>query len=533
MLVSSLAVAVSPVPPAADVSARLDTALEKEWKRANISPAGQADDATFLRRVYLDLTGRVPPPLKVREFLQDADPGKRAKLVDALLASEEFADYWGRTWTQALTGKRPIKQDSHDGRVLYEYMKASLAANKPYRDLVTELICGEGLSDASGPVNFLLRYDAKPTDLAGAVSKNFLGLTLQCAQCHNHPFAEWKKADFWGMAAFFGRTRRLDSQGDDGNYAAVLDTRRGDLMLPDPAAKPDESGNVPKKAVKPRLPGQDGPVPPGKRRQALAVWITSDKNPYFAKNLINRVWAQLFGSGLVASLEHAPAEGEPVHAEILTLLAKDFSAAGQDVKRLVRVIVLSRAYQLSAGSGEPATDPDTLKDAGARLHQLRHLGRFPVRPLSVDQLYQSVVQATGYRGPEPAPAAQNTSDRSPEEASAVQKPAAEDDDQEGEADIPVDQLGERALTVQRAQALLNSDYVQKAVQAGALAAGVVNGGRPGAAHVEWLFLSTLARRPTPDESATMLELLQAGKRKRGLEDVLWVLLNSAEFNTNH
>jgi hypothetical protein len=519
MLVGPLVVAASPVPPAADVSARLDVTLETEWKKANIIPEGQADDATFLRRAYLDLTGRVPPPLKVREFLQDADPGKRAKLVDALLASEEFADYWGRTWTQALTGKRPIKQDSHDGRVLYEYMKASLAANKPYRDIVTDLICGEGLSDASGPVNFLLRYDAKPTDLAGAVSKNFLGLTLQCAQCHNHPFAEWKKADFWGMAAFFGRTRRLDSQGEDGNYAAVLDTRRGDLMLPDPAAKPDESGNVPKKAVKPRLPGQDGPVPSGKRRQALAAWITSDKNPFFARNLVNRVWAHLFGSGLVTSLEHAPAEGEPVHEEILALLAKDFTTSGHDVKRLVRVIVLSRAYQLSTGSGEPVTEPASPKDAGARLHQLRHLGRFPVRPLSVDQLYQSVVQATGYRGPEEAPAAQ--------------KPPGEDEDEESEADIPIDVLGERALTVQRAQALLNSDHVQKAVQAGAKAAVAVNGGRPGAAHVEWLFLSTLARRPTADESATMLELLQAGKRQRGLEDVLWVLLNSAEFNTNH
>jgi hypothetical protein len=518
MLVSSLAVAASPVPPAGNVSVRLDAALETEWKQANVRPEGPADDATFLRRVYLDLTGRVPPPLKVREFLQDADPAKRAKLVDALLASEEFADYWGRTWTQTLTGKRPIKQDSHDGRVLYEYMKASLASNKSYRDLVTELICGEGLNDASGPVNFLLRYDAKPTDLAGAVSRNFLGLTLQCAQCHNHPFAEWKRADFWGLAAFFGRTRRLDSQGEDGNYAAILDTRRGELMLPEPGAKPDESGNVAKKKVTPRLPGQDGPPPPGKRRQALAAWITADQNPYFAKNLVNRVWAQLLGSGLVSSLEHAPAEGEPVHEAILTLLADDFTAGGHNVKRLVRVIVLSQAYQLSAGSGDPQADAASPKEAEARLRQLRHLARFPVRPLSVDQLYQSVVQATGYRGPEEA---------------AAQKPAMEDDDEEGEPDIPVDLLGERALTVQRSQALLNSDYVQKATQAGVKAAVTVNGGRAGAPHVEWLFLSTLARRPTADESATMLDLLQGGKRKRGLEDVLWVLLNSTEFNTNH
>jgi hypothetical protein len=289
-------------------------------------------------------------------------------------------------------------------------------------------------------------------------------------------------------------------------------------MVPEPGAKPDESGNVPKKKVLPRLPGQDTPPPPGKRRQALAAWITADKNPYFAKNLVNRVWAQLLGSKLVGSLEHEPAEGEPVHEEILTLLADDFTAGGHNVKRLVRIIVLSRAYQLSAGSGDPQADAASPKEAEARLRQLRHLARFPVRPLSVDQLYQSVVQATGYRGPEEA---------------ADKKPAMEDDDEEGEPDIPVDLLGERALTVQRSQALLNSDYVQKATQAGVKAAVTVNGGRPGATHVEWLFLSTLARRPTADESATMLDLLQGGKRKHGLEDVLWVLLNSTEFNTNH
>jgi hypothetical protein len=506
---------LAPAAPPADVTARLDAAVEAKWKALNLFPEAPCDDAVFLRRAYLDLAGRVPPALAAREFLNDSRPDKRARLVDALLAGEDFADHWARVWTQDLTGRRPIKQDSHDGRVLHHYLKEALAANRPYRQVVAELICGEGLSDASGPVNFLLRYNARPTDLAGAVSKQFLGITLQCAQCHDHPHAAWKKGDFWGMAAFFGRTRRLDSQDQDGAYSAVLEARRGELLVDDTSAKRDEQGNYPKKKIVPRLPGQTGGPVEGKRRQALAAWVTGDKNPFFARNRVNRVWAQLFGMPLVRSLERSVAEGEGAHVQILDLLAEDFAGSGYDVKRLVRVIVLSRAYQL--GGAEKPTGPDDPAEAERRLRQVQNLARFPVRTLSPDQLYQAVVQVTGYRVPEPADA---------------QKPDQEGDDEEA-GDPAVDQLGERALTVQRALAVLNGGYVHKAVQSGARATLAVHGPRVGAAHVEWLFLATLSRRPTAEESAAMRDLLKTSKGARGLEDVLWALINSTEFNTNH
>jgi hypothetical protein len=496
--------------PAAEVTAKLDQRVEAMWHKAGVAPEAPADDATFLRRVYLDLAGQVPPPLKVRAFLQDTDPRKRARLMDDLLAGEDFAEHWGRSWAEAFTGRRPIKQDAYNGAVLARYLKDSLMANRPYGDLVTELLCGEGLNEDNGPVNFLLRYDARPTNLAGAVSKQFLGLTLQCAECHDHPFAQWKKADFWGLAAYFGRIRKLESQGDDGAYAAVLETRRGELMVPDADAKPDEAGNVPKKKVMIRLPGQAEAPVPGQRRQALAAWITSDQNPYFARNLVNRVWAQLIGMPLVRSLEQPAVEAATNHPELLELLASDFRAGGQDVKRLVRIIVLSKVYQQGTGRSDSAAD--------VQIKKLRHLARFPIRPLGVDQLYQSIIQATGYSGPEEAP---------------DPKAAAADDEEKEESDKAVEFLGARALTVQRAQALLNSDYVHQASQSGARAVLALLGGRPGAAHVEWLFLTTLSRRPTTEESTAMLELLKQGKGRRGLEDVLWALLNSAEFNTNH
>src|SRR5262249_30061164 len=198
LLLSAALLAPAATPETAD---RLDAALAAQWQQAQVSPDAPADDATFLRRVWLDLAGRVPPVDQARAFLDDRAAGKRARLVDQLLASDQFADHWGGLWAQRLTGRRLLKQEHYDGRVLHEYLRNSLPANRSYRDVVTDLLTAAGPSDSNGPVNFLLRYEAKPTDLAGAVGKQFLGISLQCAQCHDHPFAKWKKDDFWGVAA--------------------------------------------------------------------------------------------------------------------------------------------------------------------------------------------------------------------------------------------------------------------------------------------------------------------------------------------
>jgi hypothetical protein len=517
LLLGSLTLAAPAAPDAATVRTRLDGVVEAKWKTLAISPEAPCDDATFLRRVWLDLAGRVPPALKVREFLDDRDPQKRAKLVDALLAGDEFADHWGRSWAARLTGKRPIRQPNYDGRILQEYLRDQFLANKPYKEIATELICGEGLSDSSGPANFLLRYEAKPTELVGAVSKQFLGSTIQCAQCHDHPFVKWKKDDFWGTAAFFVRVRALQSQDGNTTLAAIVETRKGELEIPDASAKPDAQGNIATKKIKPRLPTDKAPPIDGKRRQALAAWITSDTNPYFARNTVNQVWAQLLGTPLTGDLDRPLIDGDGKHPQVLDLLADDFKAGGYDVKRLLRIIVLSRSYQLSAGSGGKPKEPMSLQEVELRGLKTRNLACYPARPLTVDQLYQAIVQATGHTGEETPPPNQ-----SQEEA-----------DEAGAADRPADLLVERALTVQRSLALLNSDYVHKAAVTGAKAAMTVNGRKPGAAHAEWLFLTTLSRRPSSEESAALLEAFKSAREPRGLEDVLWAILNSTEFVTNH
>jgi hypothetical protein len=517
VLVAALAPAAPPEP--AEVAARVDAFLAADWRTNNVTPEPVADDATFQRRLWLDLAGRVPPPLKARRFLDDPAADKRARLLDDLLAGDDFPDHWGRQWAEALTGKRAVPAENYNGRVLHEYLRDSLKAGRSYRQVATELLTGSGTTDESGAANFLAAYEVKPTSLAGAVGQQFLGVSLRCAQCHDHPFAEWKRDDFWGVAAVFARLRLL--QAVDVNpeaqetqpLFAVLERRRGDLQVPDPKAKPDADGNVPKLTILPRLPVPGaGPIE-GNRREALAAWVTGPDNPYFARHAVNQSWARLFGAPLLPNLDRLDRK-TGTRREVLDLLADDFAASGHDVKRLVRVLALTKAYQLGSGAGADAPE--------RRQERLRLLARYPVRPVSVDQLYQSVVQATGYRGEEAPPM--------PPMPGMPPPPEADDPDP---PDAPVELLGERGETLQRTLALLHGEYTHRAAQEGAKVAVAVNGPRVGPEHVEWLFLATLARRPTPEEAQAMLKLARDGKGRRGLEDVLWVLMNSAEFNTNH
>jgi hypothetical protein len=477
-----LTAAIFGADPSATVS-RLDAALVDRWQADKVAPAKSADDAIFLRRAWLDLAGQVPPVSAARAFLDDPRTDKRQRLIEALLKSDDFADHWARLWTKRLTGRRAVAQDGYDNRVLNAYLHDALSKEQSYRDIVRDLLTGSGLQDASGPANFLLRYNAKPADLAGAVGKQFMGVTIHCAQCHDHVFAAWKKDDFWALAAYFGRLRKVNA--DDGDVAGVMELRKGDLQVPDSAGKPDKDGKPAMKVVVPKAPGATAPAT-GSPRQALASWLTADDNPYFARQTVNQVWSELFGSPLVLSLDDLPAALSSPGGPALELLANDFRDHGYSLKRLVRVIMSSKAYSLSSSPTEART---------AAL-QSKAFARFSMRPLSADQLYQSIAQATGH---------------------GVEAPPSP----------------ESPLTLQRTLVLINGDFLHQAAQTGAKHVVAAVGRRDAAAQIEWMFLATLSRRPTAEESAAMLRLVQEGKALSGVEDVLWALVNSAEFGTNH
>lgn len=493
------------------VGAPFDGLLESKAQSAGVSPAATCDDALFQRRAWIDIAGHVPPAVPARDFLLDDDSQRRVRLVDELLASPDFYDHWGNVLTEIFTAERPVRHDTHDGRVLSQWLADSLRAGRSYRDIAHDLIAGEGTTETSGPANFLFRYDVEPEQLTGAVATRFLGVSLQCAQCHNHPFQQWEQDDFWGVAAFFARTKRLDGDNGTGDYLrAVAEVRRGELQIDDPTATPDEEGNRPQKTVAPRFIDDSVPDESVSRREALANWITADGNAWFARNAANRVWAKLFGRGLVEPLDGLGAAEPGPHSDVLDALAAEFTASDYDLKQLLRTIVLSRTYaRASAGPEENGAT-----QAATDLYAV-----FPVRPLTIDELYGSVVQATGHTGID---------------EEEIHRQLIEDPNSEtyfAYRDYAGELMFDRALTVQRSLVLLNSAYVDEAVRQGAANAIASHGTRAGDAHIEHLFLATLSRRPNDDELAEMRSLLErADWKQQGLEDVLWVLINSAEFN---
>ena len=487
------------------LSQKLDAAIHAEIEKSGSGIAPRIDDTTFLRRVYLDLAGRIPPTSVVDKYLSATVPLDRAALVDELLKSPEFANHWGRLWAQYLTDRRPFEQEGFNGRILQKYLRAAFAKNQPYDVLVRELLQGAGPSDESGPANFLLRYNAEPVPLTGAVSQKFLGLSLQCAECHDHPHATWSQDDFWGMAAYFSRLKRMSPADGSEQFVIIFERQHGELERPDKTAKPNDEGQYPNKIVFPRLLHDNKPEIREQRREAFLEWLLSPSNSYFARHGVDRVWAELFGQALVGSLDHANDQPPPELA-VLDLLAEDFVRHKYDLSRLVKVIVLSETYQRGSQTGET-------KD-GVAANSHRWARRQP-RPFSADQLHLSLSQGTGAVG----------DGDDARLASLTQE--------EYTYDLPVDQFTEPPATTRRALALLNSDRINNAVNLAAEAAVRVHGPSPGVKHVQWLFLTLLSRRPSAEELDEMLELCGQQPGTEGLRDVVWVLLNSAEFNTSY
>jgi Protein of unknown function (DUF1549)/Protein of unknown function (DUF1553) len=497
----------------ASVSLQIDQLVEAGCKKDGVLLLTRCNDTDFLRRVWLDLAGRTPPLIEVKAVAAGSSLN-RSEVVQRLLKSPEFARHWGRLWAEYLTDRRPFEADGYDGRRLLQFLTEAFRENQPYAELVSDLILGEGTSDVSGSVNFLLRFNAEPAPLTGAVSQKFLGLSLQCAECHDHPHARWKQKDFWGLAAHFARLRKMTpTQPEEGeSFFVVIERPRGELIVEDKRAKPDENGATPKKTVYPQLPGRPRSDVSKQRRAVLVEWLTEPANPYLSRHLVNSVWERLLGERLVQNLDHWPPEAASTNSNLLNLLAEDFTRHNWEIKGLIQTIVLSDTYQRKSSSAEQG---DAVVEASQREQQLTQWGRARIRALSADQLHQSLGQAFGYHFDE--------NDHRLAEATG----------EEFTQDIPVNNLGSTSLTLGRTLALYNSDYIRGAVELGSEAAIRLYGPTVGSDHIERLFMSLLSRRPTTEELEFFQDLGGAADSREGIQDIVWVLLNSTEFVTNH
>jgi hypothetical protein len=341
----------------------VDRMLSAEWQKANVTPAAKIDDAQFLRRVYVDMLGTLPSPDDVRKFTADPSPDKRAAMVDKVLADPQWTVHWADFWDDELMGNK--RGGNVDRGAFRAWLRGRLSKNTPWNEIVNSLVTASGLQSAggarnpfatkdeeagvNGATNYLLHFD-NPNDAAGSVSKVFLGVQIQCAQCHDHKTEKWKQDDFRKFASCFTRVR-IDVL-DKGNQMGVKRVDLEDAQRPYPpfARNPD---SAPVASAKPTaLDGTDLTKDPSARK-ALATWMTSKDNPWFAKEMVNRMWGHFLGRGFVNPVDDLRPGNPPEAGELFDALAKDFAEHGFDQKRLMRTIVLTQAYQLASGQGEP------------------------------------------------------------------------------------------------------------------------------------------------------------------------------------
>jgi Protein of unknown function (DUF1549)/Protein of unknown function (DUF1553) len=498
------------------LAARIDEHLAARWATAGVKPAAPADDAEFLRRVYLDLAGRIPSVAEARKFLDDRAPDKRRRLVEQLLDGPDYVNHFTNIWRALLLPEANADPDGQRaGNGFDAWLRKQIADNVGHDRLVRELLtvpfapgrspaaAPEGPADGATPAGYYLIKDVKPENLAAGTARLFLGIRLECAQCHHHPFARWKREQFWGYAAFFAGIQR-QNLGEAGSVVREVFDRR-EMKIPGseqvvPAAFLD--GREPRWRFKTSA------------RTTLAEWMTAPDNPFFARAFANRTWAHFFGTGIVEPVDDLEGQSQPSHPELLDELARQFAGHGFDRKFLIRAVTASRAYQLSSRKTDDSQD-----DA-------RHFARAAVRGLSPRQVADSLALATGWKESEGAQTGEGMSSLRAEILSRFADAA--------------DQPAEARTSIPQALMLMNGRFTSAVTgpkAGGTFAAVADDRSLDTAGRVETLFLATLSRRPTAQESARLVKYVDEGgpakDPRRALADVFWALLNSGEFLLNH
>ena len=497
-------------PVLADVVRNLDRHLNDYWTREGITVAPSADDGEFLRRLSLDLVGKIPSASESRAFIADKDPQKRSKKIDELLARpghlNHFANVLRQTWVPQVTDN-PQLQFAFPP--FEQWIRSRLKDNTAMDKMVREILTVKTLFNARGaqtfqqnqqdtPFLFLQANEFKPENVAAAASRLFMGVKIECAQCHNHPFAPCKKEQFWELAAFF-----VEVQPAIANISDVKVKR--EIKIPDTA-----------KVVAARF-FDDGQEPPWDEkkspRETFADWLTSGRNNYFARNIVNRTWAHFLGRGMIEPIDEPSEDNPPVIPELLEDLSKAFIASGYDLRFLYQTITRSRAYQL------------TSRQTHESQANVKSFARMSVKGMTGEQLFDSLAQATGYLDPTPAQQRQFSFGV---RGQFLTKFAS------------TEKLTERQTSILQALTMMNGAFMSDATSTdrSQFLAGVVDApfldvkGR-----IEVLYLASMSRLPTPEELERHTSYIDRGgnssDKNKAIGDLFWAILNSSEFMLNH
>ncbi len=491
----------------------IDRLAWAQFQKLGLFPSDLCTDSEFLRRASLDTIGRLPTPDEARAFLAEPSADKRAKWIEQLLADPAFGDYWANKWADLLR-PNPDRAGVKSIYVLDQWLREQFRANKPYDQFVRKILIAEGSNHRDGPA-VVYRDRREPADLTTSFSQLFLGTRMECAKCHHHPNEKWSQSDFYQFAAFFGTVKQKGT--------ALSPPISGGTEVFYFAPGRSVTHPVTDEVMTPRPP--DGPVMSLSTnvdpRTALADWLTQPENPFFAKAAVNRVWASFFGRGFVQPVDDFRMSNPAVNEPLLEAVAADFVKQGYDLKQLMRTILGSRLYQLSSTPTElNATDT-------------RNFSRSYRRRLPAEVLLDAVTDVTGV---------QDEFTGCPPGTRAIQtwsyKVKSQFMDAFGRPNSSSDCPCERDSRTSVVQSLhmMNSRALQsKLSHSEGFVRKLADSNRPPEDIVKELYLTAFSRWPTADElkKATAAYVGPEMTRRTATEDVLWALLNSAEFVFNH
>jgi hypothetical protein len=500
--------------PAFDFTAAnfIDRLALAKWKQLGLVPSGLCTDSEFIRRVHLDLCGKLPTPEEVRAFLSDTRADKRARVIDRCLDSRDYAAYFALRWGSILRNGPSVGGQSEGAAYAFsDWLRDRIGRNQPYDAFVHDIVTATGDWVESPAVNWYWQMSNEPLhDPTADCAQVFLGLRLQCARCHHHPYERWSQDDYFGLAGFFARLRSKPvGAGDE------------IVFFPDRTRSTDEVHPRTGQPLDPKI--IDGPVldvpPEQDPRQKLADWMVRRDNPFFARALCNRMWSHLLGRGLVDPVDDMRATNPPSNPELLDALAQDFVGHKYDIKYLLRTICNSRVYQLSSV-------PNEFNREDRQNH-----ARYYARRLPAEVLLDAVDQACGTK---------TEFNKVRQGTRAVELPHEGFDsffltvfDRPPRTSACECARGSGA-TLSQVLHLANSAEVEDKIAAeqGRISK-LIEAKTPPEQIVEEVYLATLARRPTAEEKKVVAEMSAGSEAKAVLEDLLWTLLNSREFLFNH
>jgi len=484
----------------------IDTLTFAKLKRMQILPSEVCTDEEFIRRVTLDTLGMLPTPAETSAFLADQSPEKRDRLIEDLLNRPDYAEFWGLRWGDLLrvNTKRMNTDGVHKFR---RWIVAAFRDNMPYDEFARELLTADGSTAENPPANYF-RAASDTNDCTETTSQLFLGIRIQCAKCHNHPFERWTQDNYYGIGAFF---QRLQRQARGPNDMMIWTARTGEITQP-------RTG----KTMTPWLPlsGDAKIADEDDRRETLVTWLARPTNPFFAQAEVNRIWGYVMGRGIVEPVDDFRDSNPPVNRELLQALAQDFVKSGFDRKHILRTILRSRTYQLSSRKNE-FNQSDEL-----------YFSHYRTRLLGAEQLLDAICQVTGVA---------ETFAGLPPGTRAVQLPSPDANhpflkvfgQPAREMACSCERSGESNLS--QALQMINGPLIhEKLRNANNRLRTLVKAGKSSEEVLSDLYLAALCRRPTPPEMSVALQhLASQPNQEQAWEDICWALLNAKEFLFQH